>query len=168
MYLSNAHKKVYPHTLEYAAEHNEKALFAENRETNQRCMKAIESAISASCYRPDFYNLEAAAKLVLEVYGAERVNILLADTLNKSVSDGRYSRDNREWARSVPIPDDTDCYTNAHPYLLNGFIDKAREVQKTSVLDRLEKKAKTAKEADKQKPDKAKNSLRKRTDEIGG
>ena len=43
-----------------------------------------------------------AAKGVIETYGMERVAMVLANTVQLQDWDGRYSRRNKEWAKTIP------------------------------------------------------------------
>ena len=43
-----------------------------------------------------------AAKGVIETYGMERVALVLANTVQLQDWDGRYSRRNKEWAKTIP------------------------------------------------------------------
>jgi len=151
------HKAVYPHTLEAAERKGETELFHWNERMNRRCLGAIDAAITASNYEPDHYDVTSAAKFILGIYGADRVNMVLASVVRENPSDRRYDHRNREWARGIPEPArrDVDLFAQTHPYLLNGFIDQIREAQKASVLDRLDKKGTGPQQAERSKPDKA-------------
>ena len=50
--------------------------------------------------------------------------------------DGRYSRRNKEWAKTIPNenPETVRCgyVLNSHPAVLDGFIDLVREEQQRS------------------------------------
>jgi len=104
--------------------------------------------------------LESAAKFVLAVYGAERLNLILASVVCNGEYDPRYTESNKSWAHGIQLPDRAEFYLQSHPYVLNGFIDCAREAQKDSILDRLDKSRKAAKRF-KQEPDKAKDTPKK-------
>ena len=43
-----------------------------------------------------------AAKGVIETYGMERVSMVLSNTVQLQDWDGRYSRRNKEWAKTIP------------------------------------------------------------------
>ena len=71
--------------------------------------------------------------MVLQTYGMERVACVLANTVQLQDWDGRYSRRNKEWAKTVPnFNSDSvrrDYALNTHPAVLDGFIDLVREEQ---------------------------------------
>ena len=65
-----------------------------------------------------------------------------ANTVQLQDWDGRYSRRNKEWAKTIPNenPETVRCgyVLNSHPAVLDGFIDLVREEQqKSSVLQKL-------------------------------
>ena len=159
--MAHEHKKIYSTPYETAVKKGETGLYQENDRLNRQCLKAIDAVIAASNYETNFYDLEAAAKFVLAVYGAERVNTVLAAVVRNSSHDGRYSYSNKSWASGVLTPDRADLYPQSHPYVLNAFIDQAREAQKASVLDRLDKPRKAPKQP-KQEPDRTKDTHKKR------
>ena len=72
---------------------------------------------------------------VLEEYGTERLSFVLACTVQYKETDGRFSRDTRAWAESIPIPENMgrgidlnyDYVVESHPAVLDGFIGLARE-----------------------------------------
>ena len=137
--MGHEYKAIYANPFETAEKKGEVELYNENDNLNRGCLKAIDAAVSASNYESNFYDLESAAKFVLNVYGAERVNLVLAAIVRNSGHDSRYTNRNKSWACGVQSPERADLYPQTHPYILNGFIDYAREAQKESILDRLDK-----------------------------
>ena len=62
-------------------------------------------------------------------YGKERVEIVLANTITHLSHDGRFSPNNKEWAKSlVPSADwqTRDYIVTSHPAVLDGFTNQAR------------------------------------------
>lgn len=137
--------------------------FNESRKLNIACAEAISKAITDSNYEPNHYDLETAAKTVIDTYGAARVNCVLASTVSES--DGRYSRSNKEWANKVPVPPKRDTYLNSHPCLVDGIIDHARAYAQTlsrkkpSVTDQLKTARPTAEQPEKKPATKQKNGM---------
>ena len=130
-------EKIYPplymHTLSYAMEHGRADDYLDSRKLNLDCKRAIEDAI-----RNNFDGMHLAhdaAEEVLEEYGAERVVFILANTIQRSEHDGRFSIGNRAWAKGYEIPEDVsrgmdmnaDYVISSHPAVLDGFIELARE-----------------------------------------
>ena len=90
-------------------------------------------------------------------YGAERTEWVLANTMQKQQGDGRYSASNQAWAKKFDIPKNASgFFCNAHPVLLNSFIDKVRE--KPSLLAALEANEKKSKEQFSQKSEPGKDT----------
>lgn len=123
---------VYPHTGSYAREHNELPQYRESNLSLIACRNAIDVAIRNHF---DGMHLDsAAARSVLEEYGAERTFFVLANTVQQKAWDGRFSAANKAWAQSIAIPEDvvngfdrrTQYISQSHPAVLNGYIDMAR------------------------------------------
>ena len=72
----------------------------------------------------------------IETYGMERVALVLANTVQLQDWDGRYSRRNKEWPKTIPNdnPETVRCVyvLNSHPAVVDGFIDLVREEQQRS------------------------------------
>ena len=127
---------IYRETFEYAYEHEEFDAYHADRNLNVECRNAIDTAINESRYDTNFYKMKDAVKQVVDEYGSERVELLMAKIVQGADWDGRYSRQNKEWAKGFEIPASMkDIYSNTHPILLDGFLNKVRE--KPSVLETL-------------------------------
>lgn len=129
---------IYPYSLEYAIEHNERDLWQESYHANCDCARAIERAIDENY---DGSRLaDGSEKAVLGEYGIDRVNWVLANTIHERGQDGRISHGNKEWARSFHIPRDTKQYqfvADSHPSLLNLFVnDVRRDWQALGLFDK--------------------------------
>lgn len=135
-------KTVYLHDAAYARANGGIEQYHRSRKTNIDCKRAIESAV-----RENFDGMhlnQDAAKPVVERFGAERVAHVLAATVRYFDWDGRFSRDNKAWAQTVPFVHDTDSLgmdrcteyvAESHPAVLDGFIKLARK-EFTQTLDR--------------------------------
>ena len=124
-------KKVYPYSSEVARQNGELDQFRESKQLNIDCAKAIDKAITDSNYELYRYDLKTAMREVLSEYGSERVSMVLANTLKCKDYDGRFSRDSKDWAKTVPLPDmDSDSrfsfIADTHPAILDGFINQVR------------------------------------------
>lgn len=120
---------VYRYPAGDAWEHGEIKEYRASMNENIACKSAIETAI-----RENFDGMHLnhdAATPVLAQYGVERVSYVLANTVRELESDGRFSRDNKTWAQTVPIYTDrgqnTDFLVTSHPAVLDGFIGLVRE-----------------------------------------
>lgn len=119
---------IYRQSGEYAREHGELDVFRASRRANVACRDAIEAAIRDGY---DGMHLTADVKGVLAEFGPERVTYVLAATLQGKTWDQRFSRNNQEWAATVPMAEPEDRRTsyiiNSHSTLLNGFTNMVRK-----------------------------------------
>lgn len=124
-------KYVYPFSAAFAKSNGDLELWRENHRQNIACKNAIEKVISEEF---DGYRLgKDAAARVIDEFGYDRVNWVLAKTLQKLSYDGRFSRENQEWAKGFYFPEDKagsidhhDEFTvNSHPAVLDGFVNQA-------------------------------------------
>lgn len=139
---------VYLHSAAYAAEHGETDAYWLSDQANFSCKVAIEQAISAH-YGDNRLDASAAVREVLEKFGAERMNFILANTIQYKETDGRISRDNKAWAKTIPMPEDRDTshqcvylvVDQVNPGLVDLFAKQARKIvqekEKGSVLQKL-------------------------------
>lgn len=140
---------VYRFPAEHARENGELELYRASNKANAACKEAIEKAISEH-YCDNVLHREAVAQ-VAEQFGHERILYVLAITIRQKDWDGRFSADNKQWAKTVPVsenPDawgtDRNCYlaVNSHSGLVDLFTKLAREdarahERRPSVLGRL-------------------------------
>lgn len=145
---------VYRQSAHYAHEHGERDLYFASRDANFACRDAIVTAISENY---DGRRLDSdAAKQVVEQFGMERTQYVLAATVRHKDWDARFDSQNKEWAKTIPFPDDKDALGTdrsayyvvgqAHPGLVNIFVNQVRQMakereaeRKPSVLDKLNK-----------------------------
>ena len=135
---------IYPHTGAYAKEHGELDAYRASYQEDMACKKMIEDVIRSNF---DGMHLnKSAAKLVLDEFGAERTVRVLANTVQQKNWDGRFSAENKAWAKEQDIlgvgGDPIMCsrfVVNSHPAVLDGFISQARRMlqERTSVKDKL-------------------------------
>ena len=144
-YLTPKGKEAY---AQYKKEQAEEAMRREQEKLEHgirvECRDAIEQAIADKF---DGYTLPGdTAEGVIRQYGKERVEIVLANTIMHLSHDGRFSPDNKEWAKSlVPSADwqTRDYIVTSHPAVLDGFtnqtrryIERDREPEKAAVPER--------------------------------
>ena len=128
-YLTPEGKEAY---AQYKKEQAEEAMRREQEKLEHgiriECKDAIEKAVAENF---DGYTLTGdAAEGVIRQYGKERVGIVLANTITQLSYDGRFSTDNKEWAKSlVPSADwqTRDYIVTSHPAVLDGFTSQARQ-----------------------------------------
>ena len=123
------HKPLYPWSRDVARESGQTDLWDESYNENCRCARAIERVIKLN-YSDNRLGADSAKKVIGE-YGYDRVNWVLANTVQIAHGEGRYSEDNRKWSRGFMIPHDTHLKRStfsvtSHPGLVDVFINQAR------------------------------------------
>ena len=127
-YLSPAGKEAYARYKEEEAQKAlEKAQAVIERKAKVACKEAIERTISEKF---DGYRLpKDTPDEVIRKYGSERVSYVLANTVMHLTHDGRFSPDNKAWAKEIePYAkyENRDLIVSSHPAVLNGFINQTR------------------------------------------
>lgn len=125
---------VYPYPASYAHEHGELEQYRASHKANIACRDAIDTAI-ADHYRNNSLG-SGAIKQVVEQFGYDRTLYVLANTVKQKDLDGRISRDNKAWAKTVPVYEDKDSWggdrccefvvDKAHTGLMDLFTTEAR------------------------------------------
>lgn len=127
-----SYPQIYKASLEEAESRNETELFHASHRLDIACKEAVETAIrdnydgkhlNRDCFRP-----------VMEEYGAERLEWVLANSLQQKNYDGRFSHNNRDWAGTIRIPESRAngidlrrrFMVDSHPALLDGFVNLVR------------------------------------------
>jgi uncharacterized protein YqiB (DUF1249 family) len=151
-------QSVYMKSPDHARENNELDKYRESNRLNKECAGAIDAAIkecvvtSGRGYR---LTPEAVSNVVGE-YGEQRVSVVLANTIRLADWDGRYSKDTKDWANGVTMPEVRDnraFFSSAHPAVLDGYIRLARKEmddpeKKPSILAALKQGADKARQAE--------------------
>ena len=119
---------LYLKTARYAREHGESEQYHRSHELNNACREEMDKAISENF---DGMRLkEGFERELMERYGRERVEYVLATTVKENAWDGRYSRENREWADSIPVSESKSeriaCCLHSHPAVIDGLIRRIR------------------------------------------
>ncbi len=119
---------LYSWSLSEAVKYNERDLWRESYKLNCNCARSIEKAITqhhdGTHMNTDFMND------ILEQYGFNRVNFVLANTIKYKDDDGRFSPDNRKWASQFYIPNDEVRWhfsVDSHPTLVDACISNVRK-----------------------------------------
>lgn len=123
---------LYTSSWEAARKSDETTLWIKSHNANCDCARDIEEAIRKNF---DGKHLESdCAKGIIGQYGFHRVMWVLANTLKEKAWDGRFSKENQEWAKAFFIPKDkcrNEFCVQSHPAVLDGFIDVTREAWET-------------------------------------
>lgn len=138
------HIAVYCHPATYAVEHGQLHEYRASHKANIACKEAIEAAIREN-YRDNRLDKDTAADVVSH-FGAERVAYVLAATIRDKDWDGRFSQDNKAWAKSVPVQENKDTWghdrnldfviSQAHPGLIDLFTSQVRRLEQEQTKDR--------------------------------
>ncbi len=122
------HLSVYRWSLQDARHNNELDLWRDSHKANCACARAIEKAIKEN-YHDNHLDTDSACDIIKE-YGYNRVQWVLANTIQYHSEDGRFGLTNKEWAESYYIPHDDDRWhfsVESHPGLVNMFVDRVRK-----------------------------------------
>lgn len=157
--------KVYMSSLSEARQSGELPAWRESSERNAACAESIKKAINDSHDGQYSYNMAAAFKAVTAEFGTERVHIVLANTVQCMDYDGRFSRDNKQWAQGIQLPQLTKeqrstFICGAHPALLDGFLNTVRKQQQEK------RPSVTAQLHAQKKPSPTKKNTKSRNDEV--
>ncbi len=147
--MESSHMEEVWSCFENRAEQVKAAQTEQEEQLNSSCKEAIEKAISGS-YRGNSLNAKAAAQEVLDQFGPERVQTVLAATVQDKDWDGRFSRENKAWAQTVPMQEGGEnrnrrshWVVDSHPGLVNLLVDQVRDLvrerekEKPSVIQQL-------------------------------
>ena len=125
---------VYKYPAAYARENNELEQYRASYKANVACKNAIETAIRDN-YRDNCLGKEAV-KQVADQFGYERMFYVLANTVQRKDFDGRISRDNKDWAKTIYVFEDQNYFgedrrssfevDSVNPGLTDIFINQAR------------------------------------------
>lgn len=119
---------LYTRSIVEAQTLGELELWRQSHEENIRCARAILQSIDE--HYDGGYLDQAAVQPVIEEFGYDRVFWVTANTIQRAIWDGRFSHDNREWARKMPIPpakQNVDFIVDGRSGLLNLFLNEAKQ-----------------------------------------
>lgn len=120
--------QLYEWSLRDAVEYGEKDLWLESHRENCACAAEIEKAMQEN-YRDNIMHSDCLIPII-EKYGFNRVNRVLANSLQTHLGDGRISDQNHEWAKSIYVPRDDARWqyaVRAHPGLLDIMATRAQK-----------------------------------------
>lgn len=129
-------KPLYTWSQKDAIAYDELDQWRESYKENCDCARAIERVINEN-YRNNV--LEDCADEIIDRYGFDRVNFVLANTVQQKMDDGRISPENKKWARGQHIPNDDVRWhftVESHPGLTDLFVSQTRAAwQKLGLFD---------------------------------
>lgn len=121
---------VYTDVANYAYEAGEIDAYRASRDANLACKEAIEAAISEN-YVDYRLSTRVAVETVLEQFSEERVQCVLANTVQHNLHDGRYHAENKDWAGRISVCEeysDSFIVSQVHPGLVNLFINQFKDL----------------------------------------
>ena len=147
--MESSHMEEVWSCFENRAEQVKAAQAVQEKRLNISCKEAIEEAIDGS-YKGNSLDAKAAAQEVLDKFGPDRVQTVLAATVQDKDWDVRISGENKAWAQTVPMPEGSEdgnrrshWVVDSHPGLVNLFVDQVRDLarerekEKPSVIQQL-------------------------------
>ena len=156
---------VYRQSVDYARSTGEMEDFRESHRANIACKRDIEKTIAE--HFDGFHLDQKAVTDIMERYGAERVSLVLAATVQVKSWDGRFSRSNKDWAFSFDFPQATNEFgydrrdeyaVTTHPAILDGFINQVRvKIKALEYLAEKDNPIEAAKAVTPEKPAKKKS-----------
>ena len=124
-----------------------KPKYRESKRLNVLCKEAIEQTVRDN-YRDNRLDADAVWRDVTAQFGAERTAFVLAMTVREKDFDGRFSRENKAWAKTQPLPPDPEhqglycsyVVDKAHPVLTDALVTHVRREleRKPSVMEKLQ------------------------------
>ena len=114
---------VYREYANYAFEAGEMDAYRASRDANMACRDAIEAAINAN-YSDNRLATESAVESVLEKFSPERVEYVLANSIQQKDHDGRIHHRLKDWAKDIQVCPDHAQYCivdKVNPGLLSIF-----------------------------------------------
>ena len=134
--------EIYRNSGSYAREHGEIERWRESKAENVACRDAIDKVVAEN-YDGAHLKTDKILDAVVSNFGRERVELVLAATIQEKFHDGRFSNANKEWAKNVPMVDGDKCYMvsdRTHSVLLDALAKSFREnypERKPSVIEQL-------------------------------
>lgn len=115
---------VYREMANYAYEAGELDMYRASRDANMACKEAIEAAISEN-FSNNHLSTEAAVTSVFEQFSPERVQYVLANTIQHKENDGRIHQSLKDWASEIEVcPEDANFFIvdKVNPGLVSLFV----------------------------------------------
>ena len=115
---------IYREMANYAYEAGELDIYRASRDANMACKEAIEAAISEN-FSNNHLSTEAAVTSVFEQFSPERVQYVLANTIQHKDNDGRIHQSLKDWASEIEVcPEDANFFIvdKVNPGLVSLFV----------------------------------------------
>jgi len=133
---------VYREMANYAYEAGELDMYRASRDANMACKEAIEQAISDN-FSNNHLSTEAAVTSVFDQFSPERVQYVLANTIQHKDHDGRIHQSLKDWAKEIEV-----CSDDANSFIVDKVNPGLVSLFVTEVNRQIEEKAREAEQAD--------------------
>ncbi len=123
-------KPLYKYSVETAKRDGELDAWRESRNENIRCRDYLDEQVREKF--DGFHLPDECAENTVKEFGCDRTCWVIANTILERTGDGRFHKENAEWAKTLSIPQSSRNYEFAlrsHSCLVDGLADKAREMQ---------------------------------------
>lgn len=120
---------IYLNTAQYSVEHDEIEQYRISHRQSEECREAIDKAISENF---DGMRLkDGFIPELIDKFGTERVQYILATTIRENLGDGRYSPENKGWAENIAVSESQDerrnCCLRSHPAVIDGVVNSFKK-----------------------------------------
>ena len=120
---------IYLNTAQYSVEHDEIEQYRISHRQSEECREAIDKAISENF---DGMRLkDGFIPELIDKFGMERVQYILATTIRENLGDGRYSLENKGWAENIAVSESQDerrnCCLRSHPAVIDGVVNSFKK-----------------------------------------
>ena len=120
---------VYLQSAQYAIEQGDLDEYRNSHALSEECKDAIDKAISENF---DGMRLkDGFIPELIDKFGTERVQYILATTIRENLGDGRYSPENKGWAENIAVSESQDerrnCCLRSHPAVINGVVNSFKK-----------------------------------------
>ena len=122
-------KPLYRYSLDEAKRCNEVEEWRESLTENIRCRNFLDDQVR-QCYKDNILSPEGLENTVKE-FGYDRTMWVIANTITVRKGDGRFHRQNTDWAKKFAIPKSNRNYEfalNSHSCLVDGLADQVRRM----------------------------------------
>ncbi|MFI3228522.1 MAG: DUF3849 domain-containing protein [Clostridia bacterium] len=131
-------KPLYRNSFSEAKRCDELKYWQESHDENVRCRDFIENAIDNS-YENNRLNHTTTLEIIGK-FGYHRTAYVMANSVLLKLHDGRFSKENKDWAKSYKSFDTKDVtrrfQVDSHPAIFDGLINQfKREYAKLELID---------------------------------
>ncbi len=126
---------VYQQSIKYANENGEREQYRESNYANHGCRDRIDELVSTH-YSNNRLDVKTILQELRKEFSDERIQYVLANTIQQKPWDGRFSKANRLWSETIDIEPDFDSMGNdrrvyivvdkSHPGLVDLLISHFR------------------------------------------